>query len=552
MMLAASQMIGDDGGDDADWERNYGALVICYEESGRPGVPPSPDGDGDRRPDSPGGPSLRRLREWADEQRSAAGAGTLSGRRRRKLELIRFPFDGGDARPDGEAAARCAHAGCGRYGPFDGRCHVHFRRARSGDGAVPADATGAGVLPPDEPPPKRRRVPPSAAPCPPAQSPGRVPYPLVGLRRRTNGNYDMRSSKVDESDLTRPELLSRVAAYVSTLAARSCRDTPRGTPCDCLSILRGRDYLVESVAHDVLDYAEMSPAGRKHRAVERMRAGASGGAAGGGTAMLPLKYETLDEHWARAAASDASGGGSDLDTMRDAVGRAFSHRICRSAFCALYNIGPDKRKSLLTYASGDLGSVRHGNAGSRNRSARFAGAHASLRSSLDGLASRHAHLRDPSSGEIVLPPSMSKRKWYEDWVAGRGWVARKVNTKTGQYDSASNFDLAPGFYGTAEEARGSGGRVAGIVVNWTSAARIWAEEYPHLRTTGRRGRGLHGGNYDAIEGRYGPYPRGGGGGRRRRTEGGGAAAADGGPQAAPGGMPSQGRVEDAGATGGFV
>lgn len=431
-------------------------------------------------------------------------------------------------------------------------------------GAVPAD---------DEPPPnKRRRVPPSAsadgaagsssgssdappaAPRPSAPPrPGggsRVPYPLVGLRRRTNGNYDLKSSTVDDRDVTRPELLSRVASYVSSLAARSCRDSPRGSPgCDCLSILRGRDYLVESVAHDCLDFAELGHAGRKHRAVERMRAGgSSGGAAagGGGFAMLPLKYETLDERWIRAAAASSSGpsspAGPDLGEMRDVVGRAFSHRICRSAFCALYNIGADKRRSLLTYASGDLGSVRHGNAGSRNRSARFADAHASIRASLDDLTSRNAHLRDPTSGDIVLPPSTSKRKWYEAWAAGQGWIVRKVNTKTGQYDRAANFDLAPGFHRTADEARAAGdggGRVAGVVVNWTSAARIWSEEYPHLKTTGRRGRGLHGGNYDAIEGRYGPYPR-------RRTGGGG--AADGGPRAADG-MPSPGRVEGAEATG---
>ena len=436
--------------------------------------------------------------------------------------------------------------------------------AGAGSGGAPAPAVAVPRASADGPPPaKRRRASPSSGSAPPPPAPARggasskLPYPLVGLRRRTNGNYDLKASRVDESDLTRPELLSRVSTYVSALSARDCRDPPRGGVhgCACLSILRGRPYLVESVAHDVLDYAELSPAGRKHRAVERMRAGGVGPAVaggGGGTAMLPLKYEVLDEHWSRisdsASESDTAAARADLESVRDAVGRAFATRICRSAFCALYNIGTDRRRSLLTYASGDLGSVRHGNAGSKNRSARFADAHASLRSSLDGIVARHAHLRDGSSGEIVLPPSSSKRRWYEDWCAGRGWVARKVNTKTGQYDSASNYDLAPGFYRTAEEARAAGaeeGRVASIVVNWTSAARIWSEEYPHLKTTGRRGRGLHGGNYDAVVGKYGPYPKGGRGGKRGE-EGGATEAED------PGGMPSPGRGEGGESDGPFA
>ena len=180
---------GDDDDDDARWTANYGALVLFFEANGHADVPATHPGDG--------------FRGWVAEQRSRYEERTLDESRMRKLSilfndhLLRPSTARGGSPPSysrvigerGGVSKRCGRAGCRKYAAFNGRCHKHFeqdppprgrankKRLRNNDHASESGATGAATT--------------NATGA--AAAPNKVLFPLVGLRRRKNGNYDVNS-----------------------------------------------------------------------------------------------------------------------------------------------------------------------------------------------------------------------------------------------------------------------------------------------------------------------------------------------------------------------
>ena len=485
------------------WSNHYGALILFFEENGHTNLP-----------------NEHTIYPWVTEQRSRYKE--LSELQRRQLSILNFWFVGRAHSP--ASIGRCAHpTGCKKYAAFHVYCHSHF----SGD---PSLVSGIGE---SNKKPKSKKV------TKPRTAPKQGDFPLIGLLKRKSGKYDIESKNEKVKELTRDEVIDRLKVFIHKISQHNCgnsRDNRFGTACTCMQYLGNKPFIVESVSHAILNYYEMTPLQRKHYSVERMRYAEMAKREKPGNKVqriyaLPLCYKYFEEEQQQQQLSDGMDeeDGQECDeghkeNSKQAEGSeevnvdanktsnkqqqmmmisdAFKQKICLHAFHNLHHIGTSQRQTLDKYANGDLSVGTHGNAGKKwNGNKKYIAAYESCRDLLNALTEEYRDIEEPN-GDITLPLVVSKRKTYESWIAMMGYVPQKYDVSLGQYSKPEDWPLQPGYYKMEEEAVMNGGKVAKAIFSWTVFARFWREQFPHLKTQGRVGKGLHGGKYDFETKKY--------------------------------------------------
>merc|ERR1719221_1303676 len=144
-----------------EWDKQYGALVLYFTKHGHSNVGPHEE-------------HLRELRAWCQEQQRRLDDGTLPPAKKTKLQLLRIglPFVL-------EELTVCKDDGCSLFAPFNGYCHLCFAKSANAAGGA------AKALEPKKKKLRQRYV--------------KVPFPLVGLRKRDNKNYNIKSATARRS-----------------------------------------------------------------------------------------------------------------------------------------------------------------------------------------------------------------------------------------------------------------------------------------------------------------------------------------------------------------
>lgn len=150
------------------------------------------------------------------------------------------------------------------------------------------------------------------------------------------------------------------------------------------------------------------------------------------------------------------------------------------------------RHTIDKYAMGDLSVAKHGLSGKHGVQKRYIGVHEDARGRLNALTEEYRHTAQ-KNGDIILPGDVTKRKIYEEWCQGRGYMPQKINASSGQYKNPEDYDLMPGFYKTEEDAIANSSDerhrlVAKIVFSWTVFSNLWRKEFPHLKSQGGPGK----------------------------------------------------------------
>jgi len=504
------------------WTKNYGALILFFEEHGHTAVPPYE--------------KYNALYQWVEEQRSKVGA--LTQQQVRQLLIFNFQFDDQPWTPG--RPWHCKVLGCTKFAAFNGYCHGHFMKPT------------ASILRNVETTTERHQQ--YLAKVKGVRLP-KVEFPLIGLRKKKNGKYDIDTVKEKEKDITRIEVITRLTTFLSKLSNQSSCVNKRTriatvNNCNCMKFLLDKSFITESVAHALMDYFDLNHLQRKHYTVERLRYAEMGKTtsttSGGGDSSrkrklaglaqqqerifsLPLSYEYFERHhMSRAAVEEEEDGDEDGDedggghcqqdeeeeennaNKQQIIGQAFRHRICTHAFHTIHNIGSQARSTLNKYANGDLSVGQHSNKGRTwAGSKKFSEGYDSMRDSLNALMEeQRAIQRLGPEDDVVLPLHLSRRKCYEQWSRERGWVVTKKNIDTGQYDAPENWEVVPGFYRSEEEALADGAsggdlrKVAKLAISWTVYSKFWIAEFPQLKTQGRVGKGMFGGAYDFETKKY--------------------------------------------------
>eukprot|EP00581_Thalassiosira_minuscula_P016182 CAMPEP_0183732328 /NCGR_PEP_ID=MMETSP0737-20130205/38182_1 /TAXON_ID=385413 /ORGANISM="Thalassiosira miniscula, Strain CCMP1093" /LENGTH=511 /DNA_ID=CAMNT_0025965313 /DNA_START=88 /DNA_END=1623 /DNA_ORIENTATION=+ len=484
------------------WTKIYGLLILFFEEHGHTNVPPTLE--------------TKMLYDWVTEQRSKYAL--LSAQQTKQLRILNFQSKG-KASSIKKGVVRCSFSSddeqsCNRFAAFNGYCHEHFAAIQQQQQSQPTKTKATKKKKSDD--------------CD-ADPTGKikVEHPLVGFKKRKNGNYDIESSKEKLKDISREYVINRINLFIQKQSNwKNCPNTYNkskvSTTCTCMTYLRDKPhFLIESISNALLEYYELSPIMRKRYAVERMRYAELGKRKNyqpkegpQRVYMLPLSYEYLEgktsEEEEEEENDDGEGDEEHISSKKNGkrqemIAEAFKHRICVNAFRNIHNIGSTQCRTLFQYQNGDLSAIQHGNSGKEWHSTKkYAEVYQSLRDSLTILFEEYQQDAN-RKGEIMLPSQFSKRKWFENWTRSRGWDPKKLNPTLTLYHRVEDWDLMPGFYRSEEEAIAHGGdarNVAKTPVSWTVFARFWNAEFPQLKTRGRVGKGMFGGKYDFDKKKY--------------------------------------------------
>ncbi|KAL7545923.1 hypothetical protein ACHAWF_009272 [Thalassiosira exigua] len=454
------------------WSHYYGMALLFFEENGHTNV--SSDVN-------------RILHKWLEEQPNKVSE--LSDHQMRQLGMLNIRILGKPNQP--LDVRRCNQEGCSKFATLIGQCHLHYNKNPAAHPPPPPVKTktkGKERIKPSMPRPK---------------------FPLIGLRAMDNGKYRLEAKGRQSKNITRDEAIQMVIEFIPKLCTYH-----RETKCTCLTFLKDEPFVTEAVSHAILDFCDLSKPQRKHYLVGQYRYAEMGKSAGtkfkgNPIYTLPLSYDYFERCHRQDEAKESEDADDDIDSVskkREMIGQAFQHRICRDAFQALHNLGETLHRSVKLYANGDVTSGQHGNAEKPWAGGRkFIDAYQSIRDKLNVV--REEYRQYEEDGEILLPHGISRRYVYEAWVAERGWeITKKRNCKeSGQYKPFDEWNVLPGFYKTEEEAIADGGdvrKVAKVVVSWNGLNRIWTDEFPDLKSRGRVGRGMYGGQYNFEKKQY--------------------------------------------------
>lgn len=351
-------------------------------------------------------------------------------------------------------------------------------------------------------------------------------HPMVGLSKRENGNYNIVHQRETIRNVPKTQVISRMQTFIESLSQnKACVDKlgRRYTSCTCLQFLQNKPLVQLAMCHAILEYSEMTHGQKKHHNVERMRYAKmvskmtprerQSKKKTEQVFALPLSYEYLEQNRDVTVddEDDASSSATATDTAVDTesplplssqeqqqqISEAFSHRICEAAYLRLHNIGASAEKAHKQYIGGNLSIMTHQNAG-KKRKRKTDDAMADLRASLQALHDEYVHSDEceRKGDEFILPVSISKRYYWENWCRERGWEPHKTDSANSQYAKVNDFELLDGYYKTEEDAslaEAEGRHVVGVasrIISFGHFNTCWVDEFPNMKTRGRVGRGL--------------------------------------------------------------
>ncbi len=348
-------------------------------------------------------------------------------------------------------------------------------------------------------------------------------HAIVGLSKRDNGNYNIVHQRETLRNVPKTQVISRIQTFIASLSQnKACVDKlgRRYTRCTCLHFLRNKPLVQLAMCHAILEYSDMTHGQKKHYNVERMRYAKmvskmtprerQSKKKTEQVFALPLSYEYLEKSRDVIVddeddASSTTEAAVDTELSRplssqeqqQQISEAFLHRICEAAYLRLHNIGASAEKAHKHYIGGNLSIVTHQNTG-KKRKRKTDDAMADLRASLQALHDEYVHSDEceRKGDDFILPVSISKRNYWENWCRERGWEPHKIDSANGQYAKVKDFELLDGYYKTEEDAslaEAEGRHVVGVasrIISFGHFNTCWVDEFPSMKTQGRVGRGL--------------------------------------------------------------